>query len=399
MADIKIVKKTDTNNIRMRDGINMKPRNDINVMKPKLVPTFGMDLLSNPKKKISSDGEQSAPENRRASSVGDTDSDNDFDSDNDLRRVPKLTPQHLKSSDRRSYASKSEYESDSEEVESESGSEESGSEVSGSDEESESGSEVSGSDDSSVRSRPARVKSFEELQREKQEYLYRLERLEKQGYPTGKRFTMQSDYDEVKAEYEKVKRQRDTEKSIKFSRKMLMMFVSGVEFLNNKFDPFDIRLNGWSENVMENVTDYDEVFEELHDKYKEKVEMSPEIKLIMMVGGSAFMFHLTNTLLKSNMPSMGDILKENPELMKNFQQAAMNNMGNKMGDDPVFNMAQQYNNKTTAPSVPSASSMRSVAQESREMKGPSGVDDILSQLGKNSSETKPKKKNSIELPF
>ena len=45
-----------------------------------------------------------------------------------------------------------------------------------------------------------------------------------------------------------------------------MAVTSGVEYLNGKFDPFDIRLEGWSENMMENVGDYDEVFEELHDK-------------------------------------------------------------------------------------------------------------------------------------
>ena len=39
------------------------------------------------------------------------------------------------------------------------------------------------------------------------------------------------------------------------------------EFLNNKFDPFDIKLDGWSEAVNENVDDYDDVFGELHEKY------------------------------------------------------------------------------------------------------------------------------------
>ena len=49
--------------------------------------------------------------------------------------------------------------------------------------------------------------------------------------------------------------------------------------------------------MMENVNDYDEVFEELHDKYGESVKMAPELKLISMVAGSGFMFHLTNSLL------------------------------------------------------------------------------------------------------
>ena len=27
--------------------------------------------------------------------------------------------------------------------------------------------------------------------------------------------------------------------------------VTAIEFLNNKFDPFDVKLDGWSENVHE----------------------------------------------------------------------------------------------------------------------------------------------------
>lgn len=158
-----------------------------------------------------------------------------------------------------------------------------------------------------------------------------------------------------------------------------MAVCSGIEFLNGKFDPFDVKLDGWSESIYENLDEYDDVFEELHEKYKEKVKMAPELKLVMMVGGSAFMFHLTNTLFKSKMPGLGDILQQNPELAKNVQQAAMNTMRqneSKSGNaDPLFgmmmNQAQNMmNNKSRmGPGV-------------REMKGPSGVDDILGMINK-----------------
>jgi hypothetical protein len=38
---------------------------------------------------------------------------------------------------------------------------------------------------------------------------------------------------------------------------------------------------------------------------------------MMMLGGSAFMFYLTNTMFKSSIPGMGDIMQQNPDLMKN----------------------------------------------------------------------------------
>ena len=55
--------------------------------------------------------------------------------------------------------------------------------------------------------------------------------------------------------------------------------------------------------------------------------MSPELKLLFQLGGSGMMVHMSNTLFKSSMPGMDDIMKQNPELMKQFTQAAVNTMG------------------------------------------------------------------------
>jgi len=55
-------------------------------------------------------------------------------------------------------------------------------------------------------------------------------------------------------------------------------------------------------------------------KYRSKVNVAPEIKLIMMLGGSAMMFHLTNSMFKSVMPNMNDVMKQNPDLVKNMMR-------------------------------------------------------------------------------
>jgi hypothetical protein len=105
---------------------------------------------------------------------------------------------------------------------------------------------------------------------------------------------------------------------------MLVACVTGLEFLNKRYNPFEIQLEGWSESVMENVDDYDGVFEELYVKYRSKVNVAPEVKLIMMLGGSAMMFHLTNSMFKSVMPNMNDVMKQNPDLVKNMMAAVQN---------------------------------------------------------------------------
>jgi hypothetical protein len=86
-------------------------------------------------------------------------------------------------------------------------------------------------------------------------------------------------------------------------------------------------LDGWSEQVAENVDDYDDVFGELYDKYKSKGTMAPELRLLFQLGGSAMMLHMTNAMFKSAMPGMDDVLRQNPDLAQQFQKAAMDSMG------------------------------------------------------------------------
>jgi hypothetical protein len=175
---------------------------------------------------------------------------------------------------------------------------------------------------------PPKEMSFEEIQEEKFKLLCLLERLEKRGIKTHKKFSMSSNYDEMKHEFDRLTAQREMDQSVKFQRKMLIAAVTAIEFLNSKFDPFDAKLDGWSESVHEGINDYDDVFEELHEKYKSKSKMAPELRLLLTLGGSAFMFHLTNTMFKSSLPGMDDVMRQNPDLMKQFASATANTMEN-----------------------------------------------------------------------
>jgi hypothetical protein len=168
--------------------------------------------------------------------------------------------------------------------------------------------------------------SKEELLREKFKYLRKLEALEKKGVELSKKYNMESSLSEMMGEYETIIEEKNKQNSIKFQGNMLMAAINGIEFLNNRFDPFDIKLDGWSEQVNENIADYDDIFGELYEKYKSKASMAPELKLLFQLGGSAMMVHLTNTMFKSAMPGMDDILRQNPDLMRQFQNAAVNSM-------------------------------------------------------------------------
>ena len=159
---------------------------------------------------------------------------------------------------------------------------------------------------------------------EKREIIYQLDRLESKGFKIPFKFNMNSDLEEMRTEYNRLVREKELDGSVRFQQKMLMAFISGTEYMNSRYDPFAIKLDGWSEQVNENINDYDDIFEELHYKYKATgKKMAPELRLFIGLSGSAFMFHLTSRMFKEQpMPNVENVLKSDPELMKQFQQAA-----------------------------------------------------------------------------
>jgi hypothetical protein len=237
--------------------------------------------------------------------------------------------------------------------------------------------------------------SREDELREKFEILRKIEELERKGANVSKKYSMDSSLSEMKGEYEFIINEKEKQNSMKFQAKVLTTMITGIEFLNGKFDPFDIKLDGWSEQINENVEDFDEIFAELHEKYKSKAKMAPEIKLLFQLASSGIMIHMTNTMFKSSLPGMDDIMRQNPDLMNHFTKAAMssmeqsspglNNFMNDMGmshsreTNEMRSMPQEYNNS----SQPSSSkpSMRN------EMKGPNNIDSLLSNLSGNKPQT------------
>ena len=179
--------------------------------------------------------------------------------------------------------------------------------------------------------------SKEEMLREKLKILRKLEGLEAKGVSLSKKYNMESSLLEMQGEYELILEEKNKQNAVKFQGNMMMAVINGIEFLNNKFDPFDVKLEGWGEQLNENIQDYDEIFAELHEKYKSKAKIAPELKLLFQLAGSGIMIHMTNSMFKSSMPGMDDILRQNPDLMKQFQNAAVNSMGNNPGFSGFMN--------------------------------------------------------------
>ena len=111
---------------------------------------------------------------------------------------------------------------------------------------------------------------------EKLDLLTKLDTLRANGHVV-KNFSLNSPLLEMKKENHRLQHSIELNRSIKFQQKMLMAVVSALEYGNKRFDPFKMDLDGWSENIFENVDDFNHCFERLFEKYRKRGEMAPEL--------------------------------------------------------------------------------------------------------------------------
>jgi len=173
-----------------------------------------------------------------------------------------------------------------------------------------------------------REKSYEEIQEEKAYCLSQLKRLEKKGIVSPRRFGMESSLNDMKFELKRLKKEVQVDRSINFCRNGLLFFVKAIELVNSRYDPFDLKLEGWSRHMMMELDSYDDVFEELYEKYHTKFTMMPELKLISMVAASAFSFYLQKMLVeKMSSDTTGNGLANVINKLTNLGKGNHNNAG------------------------------------------------------------------------
>lgn len=159
-------------------------------------------------------------------------------------------------------------------------------------------------------------------------------------------FTMDSVFEEVEDEYETALEDKRKKDSVKLQGWWFMTAVNSIEYANAAFDPFGINLDGWGEQVSEDIESYEEIFSELHDKYKGG-KLAPEVSLLLRLGFSAAVVNFSNKALSSATPAFNDVIKQSPELMRMFTDATVNSMSQA---SPGFAMANNLMRDSTGPS-------------------------------------------------
>ena len=138
-------------------------------------------------------------------------------------------------------------------------------------------------------------------------------------------FNVDSSFEEVEDEYESALEDKRKKDSIKLYGWWFMTFVNSIEYSNAAFNPFDLNLDGWGEQVSEDIESYEDIFNELHDKYKGG-KLAPELSLLLRIGFSAAIVNFTNKALSTATPGFNDVIRQSPELMKMFTSATVNSM-------------------------------------------------------------------------
>jgi hypothetical protein len=152
---------------------------------------------------------------------------------------------------------------------------------------------------------PTTQLSPQEIRMKKIELLRRLSEIKAKGYSLTKEYDFNSSIDEMEYEYALLKSFADKRNGVKIYKNILLNGISLIEFLNDKYDPFDFQLKGWSEHMSVEVDSYEDIFEELYEKYKGSGKSTPpEIRLILLILASGAAFHFSRTQL-GGMPGVG----------------------------------------------------------------------------------------------
>jgi hypothetical protein len=162
---------------------------------------------------------------------------------------------------------------------------------------------------------PPKPLTQQEIRMKKIELLRKLCEIKAKGYQLSKDYDFNSSLEEMEYEYELLKSFADKRNGVKIFKNGMLQAVSVIEFLNDKYDPFDFHLSGWGEHMSVEVDSWEDVLEEIYEKYKGTgKKMAPEIKLLYLIIASASAFHFSKSQA-TKLPGLDSVLSSNPGLL------------------------------------------------------------------------------------
>jgi hypothetical protein len=165
----------------------------------------------------------------------------------------------------------------------------------------------------------------------KRELIYKIQQLQNKLYDVEinpKNFTTADSLTELQSEFDRLTIIKNQKSTRDWYRKILFGVTKGLEWCNHKWDPVGLKLDGWSTEIASNADEFDEIFDELTEKYGgtfgiEK-KIAPEIRLIGLILYSGVTYSISQTLTSSynNRPEFSEIINKDPVLRERFLKTA-----------------------------------------------------------------------------
>lgn len=163
----------------------------------------------------------------------------------------------------------------------------------------------------------------------KRDLVHKINQLQQRLYDvelSPKIFTTADSLTELQAEYDRLYRLKQQKSTREWYRKILFGVTKGIEWANHQWDPVGLKLDGWSTEVASNVDEFDEIFDELSEKYGGSIneKIAPEIRLVLLILYSGVSYSISQTLVQdhSNRPEFTEIINKDPVLRDRFMRAA-----------------------------------------------------------------------------
>lgn len=169
---------------------------------------------------------------------------------------------------------------------------------------------------------PKEKESEEDIKLKKLTMLQKLADLANSGITLSRNYNMHSDLEMMKYEYNMHKNIRAKHSGIDLMGKMTLNILQLLEMGNARFDPFSLKLDGWTKKVEDNMTNYYDVFGELYEYHmKDGKPMDPHFKFLLMISGAALQTH-GGHMAMNFIPGMTDEFNKNPGLEEELRKNA-----------------------------------------------------------------------------
>lgn len=173
-----------------------------------------------------------------------------------------------------------------------------------------------------------------EIRRRKSAALVKLERLAQQGFAPKNLFGIEHSLEELEAEADRCQQMKDIKNGVGFCKTGLIFASKGIELLNSSFNPEQryMNLNGWSDNILMSVDNYEDMLEEIYIKWSGPMQAwGPEIRLLTALSMNAVGYSMQQKAILQNIKNVRKKYDRSDDILDELE-----------GDESVTDVSSMY---------------------------------------------------------